>query len=62
VDHIPLRYVVALVAPIALTIKPFLASKGHPAEEVEKMHAAWVKAVVLQAALWSYPYANPGDC
>ena len=61
VDHIPLRYVVALIAPIALTIKPFLAKKGHSGEEVEKMHAAWVKAVVLQAALWSYPYANPGD-
>jgi hypothetical protein len=61
VDHIPLRYVVALIAPIALTIKPFLAKKGHSAEDVEKMHAAWVKAVVLQAALWSYPYASPGD-
>lgn len=61
VEHIPLRYVVALIAPIALTIKPFLAKKGHSADEVEKMHAAWVKAVVLQAALWSYPYANPGD-
>ncbi|MDR7415138.1 MAG: protoglobin domain-containing protein [Armatimonadota bacterium] len=61
VDHIPLRYVIALVAPIALTIKPFLTRKGHPPEEVEKMHAAWVKAVVLQAALWSHPYAREGD-
>jgi len=61
VDHIPLRYVIALVAPIALTIKPFLARKGHPPEEVEKMHGAWVKAVVLQAALWSEPYAREGD-
>lgn len=61
VDHIPLRYLIALIAPIALTIKPFLARKGHSPEEVEKMHAAWVKAVVVQAALWSYPYANPGD-
>jgi len=61
VDHIPLRYVVALVAPIALTIKPFLAKKGHGPDQVEAMHAAWVKAVVLQAALWSWPYANSGD-
>ncbi|MCS7173050.1 MAG: protoglobin domain-containing protein [Armatimonadetes bacterium] len=60
-DHIPLRYVIALVAPIALTIKPFLGRKGHAPEEVERMHAAWVKAVVLQAALWSYPYAKEGD-
>ncbi len=60
-EHVPLRYVIALVAPIALTIKPFLAKKGHGADEVEKMHRAWVKAVVLQVALWSYPYAKEGD-
>ena len=60
-EHVPLRYLIALVAPIALTIKPFLAKKGHGADEVERMHRAWVKAVVLQAALWSYPYAKEGD-
>jgi len=25
------------------------------------MHRAWLKAVVLQVALWSYPYAKGGD-
>ncbi|GAB4253696.1 MAG: protoglobin domain-containing protein [Acidobacteriota bacterium] len=60
-EHIPLRYVITLIAPIVLTIKPFLARLGHSAEEVEKMFAAWTKAVVLQVALWSYPYTREGD-
>jgi hypothetical protein len=60
-EHIPLRYMVAFVYPITATIKQFLASKGHSAEEVEKMHQAWFKSVVLQVALWCYPYVRDGD-
>jgi len=54
------RYMVAFIYPITATIKPFLAKKGHSAEEVEKMHQAWFKSVVLQVALWSAPYV-PGE-
>jgi hypothetical protein len=60
-EHIPLRYMVAFIYPITATIKQFLASKGHSAEEVEKMHQAWFKSVVLQVALWCYPYVRDGD-
>jgi hypothetical protein len=60
-EHIDFRYLPAFVYPITATVKPFLAKKGHPAEEVEKMHQAWFKAVVLQVALWSRPYAREGD-
>jgi hypothetical protein len=61
VEHIPLRYLIAFIYPITATIKSFLAKKGHSAEEVEKMHQAWFKSVVLQIALWSVPYAKAGD-
>lgn len=61
VPHIPHRYLVAFIYPITATIKPFLAKKGHRPEEVEKMHQAWFKSVVLQVALWSYPYVREGD-
>lgn len=61
VPHIPLRYLIAFIYPIGSTIKSFLARKGHSPEEVEKMHQAWFKSVVLQVALWSYPYAKEGD-
>ncbi len=60
-EHIPLRYVIAFVYPITATIKQFLARGGRSAEEVEKMHDAWFKSVVLQVALWSQPYAKDGD-
>jgi hypothetical protein len=60
-DHIPLRYVLALVVPITTTLKPFLARGGAAADEVEAMQAAWVKAVLLQVILWSQPYVRDGD-
>ncbi len=59
--HIALRHLLALVLPISATMKPFLAKKGHGAAEVEAMHAAWTKAVLLQAILWSRPYVHDGD-
>ena len=61
VPHIPMRYVLALAVPISATMKPFLAKKGHAAAEVEAMHAAWSKSVLLQAILWCRPYAKDGD-
>jgi hypothetical protein len=60
-DHIPLRYVLALLVPITTTLKPFLVEGGAAPEEVEAMHQAWVKAVLLQVILWSHPYVRDGD-
>jgi hypothetical protein len=59
-DIVSFRYLIPLIFPITFTLKPFLASKGHPAEDVEKMHAAWVKSVLLQVTLWSQPYVKEG--
>jgi hypothetical protein len=28
---------------------------------VEKMHQAWTKSVIMQVALWCYPYTREGD-
>ena len=60
-DQIPLRYIIAFVYPITATIKPFLANGGHGPEEVEKMHDAWFKSVVMQVTLWAYPYVKEGE-
>jgi protoglobin len=60
VDSVPevaLRYLVALIFPITATMRDFLAAKGHGAAEVDAMHAAWFKAVVLHVVLWTHPYA-----
>ena len=61
VPQINFRYIPALTIPITTTLKPFLAKKGASASDVEKMHAAWVKAVLLQSILWSQPYIRDGE-
>lgn len=61
VPLIPMRYLIAFIVPITATIKPFLAKKGHTAEQVEKMYTAWFKAITLQALLWSQPYVITGQ-
>jgi Protoglobin len=60
-DHVPLRYLLALLVPVTTTLRPFLAKGATSPEEVEAMHAAWVKAVLLQLILWSHPYVREGD-
>lgn len=59
--YVPLRDVLAFIAVMNETIKPYLAAKGHPAEEVDKMHCAWCKSMQLQMALWIGPYVAGGE-
>ncbi len=59
--HIHYRYLPALLYPVTATLKPFLGKGGHSEEEVEGMHQAWVKSVLLQVILWSEPYVKEGD-
>jgi hypothetical protein len=61
VDNISYRYLPTLIYPITTTLKPFLAKKGNSPDDVDKMHQAWVKSVILQVTLWSYPYVKDGD-
>lgn len=56
--YVPLEDVIAFVAVMNETIKPYLAAKGNSAEEVEKMHLAWSRSMQLQLALWVRPYAD----
>lgn len=60
VDNIPLRYVIAFIYPVTATLRPFLAKKGHSADQVEAMYQAWFKSVTMQIALWSQPYTRDG--
>lgn len=58
---VPFRDLFLLVFPVTFTLKPFLAKKGDAVEDVEKMHASWVKSCLLQMTLWSHPYVKEGD-
>jgi Protoglobin len=55
--YVPLRDVLAFIAVMNETIKPYLAAEGHSAEDVEKMHRAWCKSIQLQSALWARAYS-----
>lgn len=55
------RYMIAFIVPISATVRPFLEAGGAPREQVDRMLAAWTKAVVLQAILWTQPYVRAGE-
>jgi hypothetical protein len=59
-SHVPFRDLFLLIFPVTHTLKPFLAKRGHSPEQVERMHAAWVKSCLLQLTLWSRPYVEDG--
>jgi hypothetical protein len=56
--YVPLRDIIAFVAVMNETIKPFLAARGHSPEDVDRMHGAWCKSMQLQVALWTAPYSR----
>ncbi|WP_326544311.1 protoglobin domain-containing protein [Pseudorhodoferax sp.] len=60
-DVIHLRYLIAFIVPLTVTMRPFLAKGGHGPDQVERMQQAWFKAVTLTAVLWSQPYLQPQD-
>lgn len=57
-SEIRLRYVIAFVVPLTITIRPFLAEGITDADELEATYQAWFKAVTLTAALWAEPYGD----
>jgi len=54
--YVPLRDIIAFIAVLNETIKPYLAAKGHSVEDVDGMHRAWCKSLQLQSALWIRTY------
>jgi hypothetical protein len=56
--YVPLRDIIAFIAVMNETIKPYLSAQGHKLEDVEKMHRAWTKSLQLQVALWAQPYTR----
>ncbi len=59
--HIRARDLIAFSAAIVVPMKPYLASRGHPAEVVNRMYDAWWKSMILQVTLWSQAYIRDGD-
>lgn len=39
-------------------MRPFLADGARDEEHLDRMHSAWLKAVVLNVAIWSQAYVR----
>jgi Protoglobin len=55
--EIPMRYLVAFIVPLTLTIRSFLAAGAANNDDLDSMYNAWFKAVSLTAILWTQPYS-----
>jgi len=57
-DHLPLRDIIAFVAVMDRSIRPFLTVQGHSESLVEAMHAAWQKSLQIHIAIWTKVYMS----
>src|SRR5699024_11878897 len=46
-SHVPMSHMLALVVPVTLSVKQFLAEGASDGDDVEAMHQAWFKAVTV---------------
>jgi hypothetical protein len=60
-DHIPMRYLLAFTAVVIATARDYLAAKGASPEQVDRMHAAFTKSVMLHVTVWTRPYVDAAD-
>jgi protoglobin len=54
---VPFRYLVGFI-PVVLPIRSFFTDVISDVNELERLQAAWTKAVVLHVALWSHAYVS----
>ena len=55
-DHIPMRYLLAFTGPVIASTRDYLARDAP--DQLDAMHAAWTKAVMLNVTLWTRPYVD----
>jgi hypothetical protein len=58
VDHIPLRYLLAFTAVIITSARAYLSDDQHSAEQIDAMHAAFTKSVMLHLTVWTRAYTT----
>lgn len=57
---VPLRFLFGFAPAVAMTTKKFFVDGGVRDEELQKLEAAWTRAVQLHVTLWSRPYVKDG--
>jgi hypothetical protein len=56
---VPLRYLLGFI-PVVLPIRKFFIASISNNEELARLEAAWMRAVLLHITLWSRPYTTEG--
>ncbi|MGI9156097.1 MAG: protoglobin domain-containing protein [Marmoricola sp.] len=57
-DHIPLRYLLAFTAVVITSSRASLAAEGQSADQVDRMHVAYTRSVMLHVTVWTRPYVD----
>ncbi|MYS24036.1 Protoglobin [Streptomyces sp. DvalAA-14] len=60
-DHIPMRFLLAFTAVVITTARDHLAAGGAEGAELDRMHAAFTKSVMLHVTLWTRAYVPAAD-
>jgi hypothetical protein len=60
-DHIPMRYLLGFTAVVITSSRGHLAAHGASAAEVDRMHAAFTKSVMLHVTLWTRAYVDEAN-
>ncbi len=58
-NHIPMRYLLAFTAVVITTARGYLTARDHTREDVDRMHAAFTKSVMLHLTVWTRAYNPP---
>jgi hypothetical protein len=56
-SYVPMSHMLALIVPVTLSVRDFLAQGESDPAKVDAMNQAWFKAVTVSLVLWSRPYA-----
>ena len=59
-DQIPLRYVLAFTAVIITSARQYLGARGASPAQVDRMHAAFTRSVMLHVTVWTRAYVDNG--
>src|SRR5690554_3430539 len=56
--YVPMSDMLALIVPVTLSVRQFLAEGESDPAQLDAMQNAWFKAVTVSLVLWCRPYAG----
>jgi hypothetical protein len=60
-NHIPLRYLLAFTTVVVTSSRHYLAVGGPSSVQLDRMHAAFTRSVMLHVTVWTRAYADAAD-